>query len=132
MAVTVLGYYAGKLLPFVLCEGSLLWNNRGVLNCVSLALSLYFGRLLYAVVLCVLNGCLELCFIYTVLVPHVFFYDNVRNRPHSQFTVIFHFIIPLMLMFLATVSWWDICLLYTLLIWIRMINVLYCINISVF
>jgi hypothetical protein len=57
-----------------------------------------------------LNGCLKLCFIYTVVVPHVLFYDNVRNSPHSQFTVIFNFIIPLMLMFLATVSLWDISL----------------------
>jgi len=110
MEVTVVGYYAGKLLLFVLCEGSLLWNNRRVLNHVSLALSLHFGRLLYAVVLCVENGCLELCFIYTVVVPRVYVYDNVRNSPHSQFTVIFHLIILLMLMFLATVRLWDICL----------------------
>jgi len=53
MEVTVVGYYAGKLLLFVLCEGSLFWNNRGVLNRFSIALLLYFGRLLYAVVLCV-------------------------------------------------------------------------------
>jgi len=77
MDVTVVGYYVGKLLLFVLCEGSLLWNNRGILSRVSLALSLHFGRLLYAVVLCVVNGCLELCLIYTVVVPCVYIYDNV-------------------------------------------------------
>jgi len=51
---------------------------------------------------------LELCFIYTLVLPCVFVYDNLRNSPHSQFTVIFHFIIPLMLMFLATVRLWDL------------------------
>jgi hypothetical protein len=45
-----------------------------------------------------------------VVVPRVYVYDNVRNSPHSQFTVIFHLIILLMLMFLATVRLWDICL----------------------
>jgi hypothetical protein len=81
MEVTIVGCYAGKLVLFELCEGSLLWHNRGVLNCISLGLSFHLGRLLYAVVLCVVdtNGCLELCFIYTLLVPCVFVYDNVRN-----------------------------------------------------
>jgi len=82
----------------------------GILNRVSLALSLHLGRLFYAVVLRVVNGCLELCLIYTVVVPRVYIYGNVRNNPHSQFTVIFHFIFLLMLMFLATVRLCDICL----------------------